>query len=115
MRLRKILSEILREQEPDKDVIELPNLNFLISVDRAKKRLIFAPQGHSAVPSKLRTMIAMLKQSFNVLKVNSLEDEEDYDTPDDPTLRGTFEIEFDPRENLEEVIKFIREQETNRV
>ena len=112
MRLRELLNEVIREQETE-DVIELPNQNFSITIDRPKKKLIFAPEGHSSLPNKIRTILQMLKQHFNVLNVNSLEDEDDYEGTDDPNLRGVFEIEFDPRENFDEVINFVRQQESD--
>jgi hypothetical protein len=110
--LKKVLMEALVEQDPQglDNVIEFPNENFMVSIDRNRKKLIFSPQQHSSLPSKLRTMLTMLKQRFNIIKVNSLEDEDDAgqgDT-DDPNLRGVFEIVVDPREDFEAVVDFVR-------
>jgi hypothetical protein len=115
MRLRKLLNEILKEQEEVENVIEFPHQNFIVTIDQSKKKLIFAPEGHSSVPNKIRTIVQMLRQNFHVLRVNSLEDENDYDSEDDPKLRGVFEVEFDPRENFDEVVNFVRQQEADTI
>lgn len=109
MKLRTVLLEALAEQG-EEETIELPNQNFTISVERVKNRLIFSPQGHFSMPSKMRTMLTMLKQKFNVTTIDSLEDEGDTqegDT-DDLNLRGMFEVVFDPRESLDEILDFIK-------
>lgn len=112
MQLKKIILEVLREQEDAENIIEFPNENFTVSINRNEKKLVFAPLLHSAIPSKIRTYINLLKQNFRVLRVNSLEDEDDTreNDVDDPKLRGVFEIEFDPREDFEAVLDFIRNQ-----
>ena len=112
MQLKKVLMEALMEQDQQEvdDVIEFPNENFTVSIDRNKKRFIFSPQQHASLPSKLRTVLTMLKQRFNIIKINSLEDEDDAgqgDT-DDMKLRGVFEVVVDPRENIDAVIDFIK-------
>lgn len=109
MHLKKLFLEVLKEQESE-DVLEFPNENFTVSLDRERQRLIFAPQQHASLPSRLRNMLNMLKQRFNVSKVNSLEDEDDVgpNDIDDPNLRGIFEIVLDPRENFDAVIEFIQ-------
>jgi hypothetical protein len=112
MRLKNILLEALAEQDAQglDDTLEFPNQNFTVSIDRNQKKLIFSPQSHSALPSKMRTFLSMLKRDFRITRLKSLEDEGDQgpgDT-DDPNLRGVFEIEFDPRENIEEIVDYIR-------
>lgn len=111
MRLREIFMEALGEQELP-DSIEFPNQNFIVSINRPQRKLIFSPEGHSSLPNKIRTMINMLKQNFRVLKVNSLADEDDRgqgDT-DDPNLRGVFAVDFDPRVDFEAAIDFLKNQ-----
>jgi hypothetical protein len=114
MRLKEVLLEILAEQDVQglEDTIEFPTQNFVVSIDRAEKKLTFSPQSHSMLPSKMRTFLTMLKQNFRVIKLNSLEDEDDAGPGDvdDPNLRGIFEIEFDPREDFEKVVDFIRQK-----
>lgn len=108
MKLKDVLIEILSEQ--DGDVLEFPDENLTISIDRPKRRLIFAPQKDASLPSKLRTILTMVRQEFKVSKVTSLEDEGDAgpgDT-DDPKLQGVFELVLDPRENIDKVVDFIK-------
>lgn len=112
MRLLRVLNEALTELDDTGDVLEFSG--FTVSIDRAKKKLIFSPQvaTGNVAPSQLRTMMTMLKQNFKVVKVDSLEDEGDAsqgDT-DDKALRGMFEIQIDPRENFEAVIDFIKNE-----
>jgi hypothetical protein len=114
MRLKKILLEALAEQDAQglDDTIEFPNQNFVVSVDRNQKKLIFSPQSHSALPSKMRTFINMLKRDFRITRLKSLEDEGDQgpgDT-DDPNLRGVFEVQLDPREDVNEVVDYIKKK-----
>jgi len=110
MRLKRVLIEALREQGEEEEVVELPNQNFTISVERENNRLIFSPQGHMSVPSKLRTMLTMLKQKFNITSIKSLEDEGDTkpNDTDDLGLRGMFEVVLDARENMDEILEFIK-------
>jgi len=117
MRLKDVFLEALLEQDPQglEDTLEFPNQNFTVSVDRNQKKLIFSPQSHSALPSKMRTFLTMLKRDFRVIRVKSLEDEGDQGPGDvdDPNLRGVFEIVFDPRENFEEIIDYIKQKVEN--
>lgn len=110
--IRKIFLEIAGDLE---DVVEFPNSNFVLSIDRNNKKIIFSPQSHAALPSKMRTFITMLKQDFRVIRLKSLEDEGDAgpgDT-DDLALRGVFEIEFDPREDFESIVDYIKQKVQN--
>ena len=114
MKLMRVLREALAEQDEQglEDVIEFPNQNFTVSIDRAKKKLTFAPQSHSALPSKMRSFITMLQQDFDILRLTSLEDEGDEGPGDvdDPNLRGVFEMELDPRTDLEEIVDYIKQK-----
>lgn len=114
LKLKNIILEVL-QTEQEEDVLEFPNENFTVSIDRNKRKLIFAPQEHSSLPSKLRTMLTMLKQRFNIVNINSLEDENDAGSGDvdDPNLRGVFEVEVDPRENFDSVIQFVKTEAEN--
>jgi len=66
MRLLRVLSEALTEQDPSGRDDDLEFSGFTVSVDRNKKKLIFAPQiaTGNVAPTQLRTMITMLKQNF---------------------------------------------------
>lgn len=114
MKLKRVFLEALVEQDPQglDDYVEFPNQNFVVSIVRPQKKLIFSPQGRSFVTTKMRIVINSLKQKFNVLKVNSLEDEDDAgpgDT-DDPKLIGVFEVVFDPREDFEAAVDFLKNE-----
>ena len=75
--------------------------------------LFHAIQRVNEVTTQAARQMDPRKQHFNVLNVNSLEDENDYEGADDENLRGVFEVEFDPRENFDEVINFVRQQESD--
>jgi hypothetical protein len=94
--LKVIWESILKEQDED-NIIEFPNDNFTISVFRAEKKILFTPQGHSSLPSKIRILVNMLKQNFNILRIK------DKDV-------GSFEVEVDPREDFESIVDYIKMQ-----
>lgn len=102
----KLLKEALE------NVIEFPNDNFVLSIDRSKRFLTFTPQQHQSVTSNIRSLLNVLKQNFKVTKVRSVEDEEDSGILDidDPKLRGAFVVEVDPREDFESIVDFIKQQ-----
>lgn len=95
MRLQEIVKRILCEQDQD-NIIEFPNENMTVSVFRAEKKLIFSPQEHESLPSKIRTVLHLLKQNFHVLRVKHM-------------AGNSFELDFDPREDFESVITFIKQ------
>lgn len=114
MRLKDVLLEALAEQDAQglEDTLEFPNQNFVVSIDRNTKTLTFMPQSHSALPSKMRTFLTMLQQKFRVIRKKSLEDEGDQgpgDT-DNPELRGNFEMVFDPREDINVIVDYIKQK-----
>lgn len=94
---------VLREQDelPDDgvvpaEVIEMPHDNMTISVFRDKKILSFVPQFHNSVTNKIRTFINSIKQNFMVLRVT-------------PKALNAFDVEFDPRQNFDEVVQFVQQ------
>ena len=109
IKLWDIIKEIY-EQEESENIIDFPDQNFTVALDPNQKKMIFAPEEDSVLPSKLRTLIQMIRQEFNVSNVKSLEDEGDYDSGDDSEMRGSFQMEFDPRENFDEAVRFIQQQ-----
>lgn len=112
MRLKDILLEVFAEQDAQglEDTLEFPNQNFIVSIDRDQKKLTFMPQSHSSLPSKMRTFLTMIQQKFRVIQKKSLEDEGDQGPgdQDNPELRGNFELIFDPREDINIVVDFIK-------
>ena len=114
MRLLRVLNEALSEQS--EDLLEFPA--FTVTVDRNKRKLIFAPQlaKGNVAPSELRTLLNLLKRDFNVLRVVSLEDEGDAKEgdEDDKSLRGMFEVEVDPREDFNSLIDYIKNHSTRK-
>ena len=117
MKLISIAKMVLREQggaeeeapeedssNPSAEVIEMPHDNMTISVFRDKKILAFVPQFHNSITNKIRTFINSLKENFMVLRIT-------------PKSINSFEVEFDPRQNFDEVVNFIQQiasQETNK-
>jgi hypothetical protein len=95
--LKKILHELMEIQQETDNVIEFPNENFVMTIFRPEKKLLFSPQQHQSLPGKVRTYVNMIKQNFNVLKVKD-------------KGAGTFELEFDPREDFESAIDFVKTQ-----
>jgi len=113
MKLIEILHRLIVEQEiQDLDnVVEFPRDNFVLTIDRSKRQLIFSPLMNAVFDSKVRTLLTMLKQNFKVTKIDNLEDENDTKPgdKDDPNLKNVFQVELDPREDFEAVIDFIKQ------
>lgn len=97
MQLKSLYESIIREQASAAEVLEFPHDNFVLSVFRGEKKLVFSPQFHNAITSKIRTLVNMLKQNFRILRVNDLDG-------------SSFEVEVDPREDFEAVVDYIRSQ-----
>lgn len=97
MKLKEVYKDLLREAEGDGETLEFPNDNFTLSIFRGNKTLLFSPQHHNAITSKIRTLINMLKQNFRILRINNKD-------------LGAFEVEVDPREDFESVVDFIKNQ-----
>jgi len=112
MKLKKILLEMLQEQEQDsEDVIEFPSNNMVLSVDKNKKKLILTPLNLSSNSSTIRKIILMLKQNFKISKINALEDDDSrVNKTYDSSLKNTFEIQVDPTENLDSVVEFVKNE-----
>lgn len=78
-------------------VLSLPNTKFVISVFNDEKKLLFTPQGHSDLPLAIIDFVYDLRDLFNVLRVNDKEE-------------GIFEVEFDPRQDFNEVLTYVKEE-----
>jgi len=103
MKLKDILKEALMELDDgftpingDDSVLEFPHSNFSISVFRDEKKLLFTPQNHQSIPTKIRTFVNDLKQNFRVSEVSQKE-------------LGAFEITLDPRTDLDTVLDYIKQ------
>lgn len=97
MTLKEIYEKILREGAQPAEVFEFPHDNFVLSVFRGEKKLLFSPQQHDSITGKIRTLVNMLKNDFRVLRVNAKDG-------------NCFEVELDPRENIDSVIDYITNQ-----
>lgn len=97
MQLKSLYESILKEQGEENSVLEFPNDNFTLSIFRGEKKLLFSPQYHNAITSRIRTLINMLKQNFRILRINDKD-------------AGCFEVEVDPREDFEAVVDYITSQ-----
>lgn len=104
MKLRTIFLESLEEFDdaplPGMDngqVLSLPNTNFVISVFPEEKRLMFTPQKHEELPSKIIEFVYAIKEFFNVSEITERD-------------QNIFEIDFDPRQDFDKVMLFIKEQ-----
>lgn len=82
--------------QSEQPIIHLPEVNMTVSLFPSQKKIVFAPQDHTAYTNKIRTYVNMMKQNFRIDDVNFLG-------------QGAFEIVFDPRENFESVIQFLRQ------
>ena len=91
------LKQIFLEAEGDGETLEFPNDNFVLSIFRGNKTLLFSPQYHNSITNKIRTLVNMLKQNFRILAVK------------DKDL-GAFEVQVDPREDFEAVVDYIKNQ-----
>jgi hypothetical protein len=104
VKLISIAKMVLREQDQEEgdesqssaEVFQFPHDNMTISVFRNKKVLAFIPQFHQSLTTTIRTFITTLKQNFMVLRV----------TPKD---MSAFEVEFDPRQNFDEVVEYVKQ------
>ena len=97
MLLSQIFKNILREQNENSDILEFPKQNTIVSIFRNEKKLLFVPFKDQTIPNKIRTFVNILKQNFRVVKVV------DRDI-------GSFEVEFDPREDLNVIVDFIKNE-----
>ena len=69
----------------------------MVTAERDQKRLLFIPVHHSSVTDKIQSYGNVLKQNFMVISTKEIED-------------GAFEFVFDPREDFEAVIDFVKAQ-----
>jgi hypothetical protein len=103
LKLSYVVDEILKEQDDSQsssEIYQFPHDNMTISVFRNRKILSFTPQFHKSLTSKIRTFITTLKTNFMVLRIT-------------PKSMNSFEVEFDPRQNFDEVVDFVKQQAEN--
>lgn len=91
MKLISVYDLVIKEAA---EVMEFPNDNFTVSIFRAERKIIFSPQQHQYVTKKVRSHVNAIKQNFHTISVTDLPN-------------ATFEIELDPRESIDEVVKFL--------
>ncbi len=80
----------------DQPIIYLPEVNMTVSLFPAEKKILFSPQDHESLTSKIRTYVNMMQQNFRIDDINFLD-------------AGSFEMVFDPRESFEAVIQFLQQ------
>ena len=93
MELKKIFQELLDEQTGSY-VVSIPKYNIAVSLFPAQKKIILSPQNFKGITSKIRTYVHLFKQEFNVKNVKFFNN-------------GSFSIVFDPREDFQQVAKFV--------
>lgn len=91
------LKQVLMEMDGDGETLQFPDDNFVLSVFRGNKTLLFTPQYHKSITNKIRILVNMLKQAFRIVRVSDRD-------------LGAFEVEVDPREDFETVVNFIKNQ-----
>jgi len=81
-----------------KNIVELVDVNTVISMFPSEKKLVFSPQEHTAYTKKLKLYVDVLKQNFMIDSINLLDE-------------GVFEVVLDPRESFESVVQFLQPQQ----
>lgn len=94
MKLVEIYKFVLKEQ---REIIEFPNSNFIITAYIDEKKLIFSPQQHTSIPTEIRDYVKMLEEQFLILSVKDLG-------------QGAFEVKIDAREDFGAVVDFLKTQ-----
>ncbi len=104
MKLRDILIEALEDFDdaplPGMDngrVLLLPHTNFSISFFPDEKRILFTPQAHEDLPNKIQEFVTSIREYFHVSEIDHKDG-------------GIFEIHFDPRQDFDKVVLFIKEE-----
>lgn len=103
MKLITVFKHLINEADEDASdttgdndsVVEFTDSNFAISIFRNKKSLLFSPQQHNIIPNEMIELVKALREEFRV--INIFEEES-----------RVFEMVFDPRENFDKVIDFIK-------
>lgn len=80
----------------DRDVVNLPGVNMNVSFFTGEKKMVFSPQDHEAFTEKIKKYVDLFKKSFRINSIKSLD-------------KGSFEIEFDPRENFTAAVQFLQQ------
>ena len=80
------------------DIIELPEIQMIVSLFPAEKKLVFSAQDHTSMPLKAKRYIDILHQNFRITDVRSLSD-------------SSFEVELDPREDFQSIVNFLSPQD----
>lgn len=106
MRLKDVISELLHEQTPVDpldtisaldNVIKFPNQNFTMSMFANEKKILLMPQQHKSVSGKIKALVSNLKRNFRIIDIA----DKDF---------NSLEITFDPRENFESIIDFVKQE-----
>ena len=100
MKLKEVFINLIKEEEQvfDDSIIEFPEHNFSVSLFKDEKRIIFSPQNYTQnLPEMVDAFVEIMKEKYVVSKA-------------EPKEVGTFEVIFDPREDFESVLTFIKQQ-----
>lgn len=102
MKLKEVFINLIKEgdmEDPvDDSIVEFPEHNFVISLFKDEKKVIFSPQNCTQeLPEMAHAFVEVMKEKYAVSKA-------------EPKEVGTFEVIFDPREDFESVLTFIKQQ-----
>lgn len=92
--------KLLKEMEninSDVKVVEFPNDNYSVSFFDEDKSILFTPQQHNSVTSRIRRLINSLKQQFKISNIKSKE-------------LDSFQIYFDPTVDFNSIKDFITQE-----
>lgn len=89
-------AEDISDTTGDNDyVIEFTDANFTISIFRPTKTLLFTAQQHNAFPEEMVNVVNALRDKFRLIHIYELQ-------------KSVFELVFDPREDFDKIIDFIK-------
>lgn len=101
MKLKEVFINLIKEGEEDSvddSLIEFPDHNFCVAFFKDEKRIIFSPQNDTKeLPEMVDAFVEIMKEKYAVSEA-------------EPKEVGTFEVVFDPREDFESVLTFIKQQ-----
>jgi len=96
MKLKDILKEIL-EQDDLKDIVEFPNSNINLFIDRNEKKITLSPVEVEKPSPKSRVIIRSIEGKFAVKEIKE-------------QSKDLFEITFSPSEDFESVVDFVKNE-----
>lgn len=102
MKLKEVFTALLKEgdmEDPvDDSIVEFPEHNFVISLFKDEKRVVFSPQNNTQELAEMpMAFVEVMKEKYAVSKA-------------EPKEVGTYEVVFDPREDFESILTFIKQQ-----